>query len=49
MTRKELQAAKERFEKEGFIHENVVRELFKMAEKQVTKEMAHYEFTEPGC
>lgn len=50
MTEKELKAYKERFEREGYIHENVVREPFEIADNYLLSRTAckPYEM-EPGC
>lgn len=51
MTRKEFLMYKERFEHEGYIHENVVKELFDYIEQQFTAkvEVDRYVEIEPGC
>jgi hypothetical protein len=50
MTRKEFNLYKEQFEREGYIHESVVKELFETIEQQFTaKKEEEYVEIEPGC
>lgn len=50
MTRHEFEVYKETFEKEGYIHENVVKELFEIADWHFGAMASKKELNmEPGC
>lgn len=50
MDKETFNKAKEKFDKEGYIHENIVKELFEIIEDYLTaKKEIEYIENEPGC